>query len=569
MRRIVIIAASTEGLHTAARIKRRLFAHEVNVVIPTMPEGKPPAQGPVGERRLALLPDLEALGNREVGTLTAHNIMPDLEQKRIILGSDRGSITIGYSDLLLEVSATARLPRALRQCTNVFAWPMTDFAADPTLCDAALASATQTGKPVLVVGDGPDALDAAIMACQAGLRVVWLRTEEQGAPALDAHLAALAIKHLSISAPGQINLRTDQLAFVTNAEHTRLDAVNDCDGTILAEDFACCFWTTPLIAPHPILREPCVSLTPSGSIAAEPDKALACGLTLMGSGVAMPGAVLASSGATMPAWPGGRENAQLSALAAMNAVLGKSGEKPVSFGIRRAGAGDIRFIRAGLTSVEAARQGIESEHVAVSLDYAKIPGNGQSDAKNAILALCLVCDKKSRTLIGVQALGLNVFDAATEGAFGLAFAALSAETPVQTLADRPGAGNLATLVSEAAAALINRLNGTVQGISPDELLASKKAGAEFFTLDLRPAHDWGAGHVPDAYNIPIAQFKKRVIDEVPAFTPLVLISGTGKEAYIVACQLAGIGATSLYVLDGGMRLWPYAEEIADGQAGLV
>jgi len=40
----------------------------------------------------------------------------------------------------------------------------------------------------------------------------------------------------------------------------------------------------------------------------------------------------------------------------------------------------------------------------------------------------------------------------------------------------------------------------------------------------------------------------------------VLVSADGKDAYAVACRLAGLGATSLYVLDGGMRLWPYDEE---------
>ena len=64
--------------------------------------------------------------------------------------------------------------------------------------------------------------------------------------------------------------------------------------------------------------------------------------------------------------------------------------------------------------------------------------------------------------------------------------------------------------------------------------------------------------MPGAYNIPLAQLKKRLQDEVPRFTPLVLVCAAGDEAYAAAARLAGLGATDLYVLDGGMDVWPYS-----------
>lgn len=558
MRRIIVIAAGMEGLRAAARIKRRLFEHEINVIVPSAIQSPPPPEGPVSVRHAARMPNLEQLITREVGLVDAHDIMPDLDEKKLIVSSSRGSITIGYTDIVLEIPATARLPRPLQRCANVFGWPLTDFAADPRPCDTALAEAAAERKPALIVGDGPAALDAAVMVRQAGVKVVWLRTGEQECPALDPHLAALAVKRLDIETIAPQGLQPDSLTYETSDDGARLTAVGLGAGT-LVRDFACCFWTAPLMARHPILREPGIHLAPNGCIVADPADAARYSLSLMGSGAQAPGAVLAASGAVMPSWPGGQENAKLTGMAALDTVTGNDSSAEGAFGVRRAGAPGMRLIRAGLTASEAAAQGFETEHALVSLGEAEAPGISLDNA-NGLLALSLVCDKKSRTVIGAQALGIDTRDAAVEGVFGMGLAALAAETPVSALARRFGAGALGVLVAEGAAVLRNKLDTVVQGISPDELLASHKAGAEFFTLDLRSLPDWRAGHVPDAYNIPLPQLKKRLQDEVPRFTPLVLVSAGGRDAYAVACRLAGLGATALYVLDGGMRLWPYEEQ---------
>lgn len=561
MRRIVVIAAGMEGLRAAARIKRRLFEHEINVIVPDTLENPPAPQGPVGERHAAQLPNLELLASREVGVLNAHDIAPDLDEKELSISSSRGTITIRYSDLVLEVPATARLPRALRNCANVFAWPVVDFAADPRPCDQALAEAADADKPTLVVGDGAAALDAAIMACRAGARVVWLRTGDMECPALEPQLAAFAAKRLWIESPAPAGLRTDALCFDLSADGARLEAVRYGADALSVEGVACCFWTASHMARHPILREQGILLSSTGSIVVNPVDAHRYRLSLMGSGAHVPGAVLSASGAVMPSFPGGQENAKISGFAALDAVCGKNAGGPSGvYGIRRAGVSGMRLVRAGLTAAEAARQGITTEHAVVSRTPGEAPGIGADGGENSLLALSLVCDKKSRTIIGVQVLGVGVSDAAAEGAFGTAFAALAEETPVNVLARRAGAGELAALVAEGAAVLCNKLDTIVRGISPEELLASRDAGAEFFTLDLRSLPDWRAGHVPGAYNIPLPQLKKRIQDEVPRFTPLVLVSADGRDAYAVACRLAGLGATSLYVLDGGMRLWPYDEE---------
>lgn len=583
MRRIVVIAASMAGIRASTRIKRRLFEHEVNVIIPSTLFQVPAIEGPAGKRKAEGLPNVELLATREVGVVEAQDIMPDLEAKELTVTSSRGSVTIRYSDLIMEIPATVRLPRSLQRCANVFGWPMPSFAADPVPCDRALAACAASGRPVLVIGGGMAALDAVLLARQAGANVHWVRSGEMEGAALDPHLAALAVQRLnpavvSAALPG---CPADRLVLSVNGDGTRLEGIatpEDCPETFSFElsPESCCIWTTPLMARHPILREDGVFLDGTGHIITSEGITERLALHLMGNGAAVPCSNLIFSGADMPSAPGGEENADLSSWLTVDAV---TGDKPMgsashntaqgTLGVRRASMRGLIFCRAGLTLAEAEDQGLEAETAVLSLSAEQmaapleaLSGQAPDEKQDPLLALTLVCDKASRTLIGAQVLGLGPASPQTDGLFGMALAALADGTPLTLLARRGSTGLPGYILATAAAILLNKLDTVVKGISPDEFLASQNAGAEFFTLDLRSLPDWRAGHVPGAYNIPITQLKKRLQDEVPRFTPIVLISAGGRDAYAVARKLAGLGATALYVLDGGMRLWPYELEKA-------
>lgn len=175
-------------------------------------------------------------------------------------------------------------------------------------------------------------------------------------------------------------------------------------------------------------------------------------------------------------------------------------------------------------------------------------------------AVKLLAAKSGGALLGAQVVGRDAeLCAAVVSAASLA---LRAGMRVADLAQAELPGGAGELLRRAAAVLSNKLAGRYFGITSDEFIASREAGAEFFTLDLRSAPDWRAGHLPDAYNIPHTQLRKRLQDEVPRFTPIVLVAATSDAAWSVACMLGGLGATDLYVLDGGMAFWPHALETA-------
>lgn len=570
MRRIVIIAAGPSGVRAATRIKRRLPEHEVNLVVPAAiaaPQAGP--DGPAARRRDKLLPNLEVLASREIGILEAQDIMPDLTRGEITVSSARGKLPIRYTDLVLEVPATVRLPRPLQKAENVFCWPMPEFAAETAPCDTALAIAASSGGFVLVVGSGAAALDAVCLALEAGAKVCWLRLKESGAPAVEAQLGGLIVRYFDsgvriVDCP---DLTADKLGFVFDPSGARLARVTLPDGREF--DFSCVLWTTPLMGRHPVLREPGIELDSLGRIYVSENLSQDSCVVLMGSGSVVPGATLPGSGLVLPAWPGGDEAARYSAWAAIDAITGKTAPGAGSgvFAVREAGfcqpapetGKTMRFFRAGLSLAESQALGRDADYAVVSSRGVAVGGSESLD-QGAELVLCLTVDRVSRTLLGAQVLSLGPARDAADGLFALALAALAGGSNVEELARRSGTGLVSRLFSLAASILRNKLDTVIKGITPDEFLASYRAGAEFFTLDLRSLPDWRAGRVPGAYNIPLPQLKKRLQDEVPRFTPIVLVSGDGRDAYAVACRLASLGATDLYVLDGGMQLWPYEVE---------
>lgn len=563
MRRIVVIASGMSGVSCATRIKRRLPQSEVNVIIPASlsefqsvcQSADKSALGPASRRLAQDLPDLETLHSREVGVIEAADIMPDLEEREVTVTSSRGTVSIRYTELILDIPATVRLPRSLQNADNVFGWPMTGFSDAPILCDKSLAEAVSRDMPVLVVGGGAPALDAVFLAREAGAKVHWVRTGERDIPDIEPQLLGIILKEAddALAVSDLSTIPPEQIVRTMNAQGTRLESITLPDGTVLP--CSCCLWTSPLMAIHPILREDGVSLDTLGHMELSETSSTAKSLYLVGNGAAVPPALLPGAKLPAPVYMGGQENASLSCgfiIASVADAPSLTASNAGSMGVATAGMTGLAFGRAGYSLSEAAASGFEAEYAIVSLPGWEEKAGGQS------FILSLVCEKKSRTLIGAQVLGKNTTTAAVDGLLNMALAAMAEGTSLSSLCARPRIGLPGKLFGMAGDILQNKLSTAIKGINPDEFLASHASGADFFTLDLRSPHEWEQGHIPGAYNIPLPQLKKRLQAEVPHFTPIVLVSRDGKDAYATSCLLNSLGATDLYVLDGGMELWSYS-----------
>ena len=76
-------------------------------------------------------------------------------------------------------------------------------------------------------------------------------------------------------------------------------------------------------------------------------------------------------------------------------------------------------------------------------------------------------------------------------------------------------------------------------------------------VDIRDADAYGAGHIPQARNIPVAEFDKKAAN-LPKNKPVILVCDLGRSAVGAAKKLRALGLTEVTTLEGGMRAWSAA-----------
>ena len=106
--------------------------------------------------------------------------------------------------------------------------------------------------------------------------------------------------------------------------------------------------------------------------------------------------------------------------------------------------------------------------------------------------------------------------------------------------------------------LINRrLSGAAEvgAMEAVQLLNRKNA----VMIDVREAADFGAGHAPNARNIPLAQLATR-IGELEKFKnrPAVIVCQTGGRSHTATALLKKAGFADVVVLSGGIGAWQQA-----------
>lgn len=536
MERIVIISSGLAGAKTAARIKRQAPSAEVNLVVPIeVEEGS--KEGVFGKRNPMAHVSSVLLDAKQISVLPIASMELDFENKTVHASSPQGTIPIRYTKLIMEIDAAPRLPRAVRGAQNVIPWPLEQAG----LVDEWLESY----KPqTAVVYGGAHAMGLIDPLVKAGVSVTWARSE---CAEFDPEFWHAVTDRVEAGTEGSVRV----VPMTETAVLPELSAEGDvraltCGEQVVEGDVF--FWADTPRAVHPIVAEQGVELEPSGFISVKDD--FSCGLEdvhLFGSAVAVKRAEV-SGKYNAPFEASSVESLISQGRALSSIVLGQPVTWQGSCASSRYQAADCVAFRTGLTQKEAVEAGYEPEFIV--FDAAPVLA-----AIDATAVVKLVCDKATGVVLGAQACGGRNAGWLDGVAAGVAVA-LTSNMTVQTLAcvDMTAGG---MMLNKAACMLSNKLEERIFGITPDELLASREAGAKFFILDLRDQIAWREGHIEEAYNIPFTQLKKRLQDEVPRFTPLVIVSHNSDIPYSIACYLYGLGAKSLYVLDGGMDMWPY------------
>ena len=76
-------------------------------------------------------------------------------------------------------------------------------------------------------------------------------------------------------------------------------------------------------------------------------------------------------------------------------------------------------------------------------------------------------------------------------------------------------------------------------------------------VDVRPAAEFEAGHLPNARNIPLAEIDKRA-GELPAGKPVLVCCSSGSQSGRAAAALRRAGRQDVFNLAGGLQAWRQA-----------
>lgn len=98
-----------------------------------------------------------------------------------------------------------------------------------------------------------------------------------------------------------------------------------------------------------------------------------------------------------------------------------------------------------------------------------------------------------------------------------------------------------------------RSGGTVTTTEAVQLMNQKHA----VLIDIRPAAEYAAGHIPQARNVPAGEIKEKS-GSLPKNKPLILICNQGRSALGVAAKLRGDGFADVVTLEGGHSGWATA-----------
>jgi NADPH-dependent 2,4-dienoyl-CoA reductase/sulfur reductase-like enzyme/rhodanese-related sulfurtransferase/two-component sensor histidine kinase len=174
-----------------------------------------------------------------------------------------------------------------------------------------------------------------------------------------------------------------------------------------------------------------------------------------------------------------------------------------------------------------------------------------------VIMLKLVVDKKSRRLLGAQAVGPGNGDKRID----VAATAITAGMTVEQIAGldlcyAPAYAPVIDNIITAANVARNKLDGLMEGVGPMDVWRMMQEKKDFVLLDVRTPAEYQQKRMSGSTFIPLASLRSRHA-ELDKNKPIVAFCNYSLRGYEAAIILKHQGFKDVKVLDGGLEMWPY------------
>ncbi|WP_217587565.1 FAD-dependent oxidoreductase [Lentibacillus saliphilus] len=214
---------------------------------------------------------------------------------------------------------------------------------------------------------------------------------------------------------------------------------------------------------------------------------------------------------------------------------------------------DLNAAATGLNEKEAQAAGIQYDFVYI------IPGDkvGLMPESNP-LHFKLLYEYPTGRILGAQGIGKGNVDKRVDIIATMIMMGGTLEDLKELeLCYSPMFGTAKDAVNFAALVSLNLLDGHFKQVPVSKVRELVESNA--FIMDAREKHEYEAGHLVNAVNIPLSEFRQR-LDEIPTDRPVYVHCRSGQRSYNAVMALQHLGYTNVYNVSGsylGICLYEY------------
>ncbi len=224
--------------------------------------------------------------------------------------------------------------------------------------------------------------------------------------------------------------------------------------------------------------------------------------------------------------------------------------------------------KTGLTESQARKAGFD---VVTSLTPA--PDCAHFYTEPRIVLLKMVADRKTRRLLGVQAVGSGeVVKRIDMMSSAIMYGAKIDDITNLDHGYAPPFSTAIDLSQHAANVICNKLAGLAKSYTPKEVKEKADRGDDFIWLDVRTQPEYNERFITDprVQWIPLERLQDRV-HQLTSDTnaEIVTFCSVGSQSYEAQRMLEGMGYTNVRFMDGGIVAWPYETRGSDPQSFFI